>query len=305
MKLTQSGKLAIALMLLTTAIAVTGVGFGLWSQILSVNGEVQTGNVLVEYGDYHGLGAFTDDDGIVDDLVYGPAIFLEPLDAGEEDPNGSGSIPAIQIYDGNGSSSSADPSSSGPFMSRYDKDVGICTADTAPDLQGNETILEIIISNGYPSYWCTTWFPTKNTGSVPVKLQSKTLISVSPEVDLAFGIGYCVDTDGFSPPLPLLEPPPEATNYCPEVDGILTTSSPEDYDIFIAMCPAIAPDAIGIGTQLDPTPSEFDSGLSCITMHVEQGFEQGDEETFQIELLWVQWNEYVEPEFEFPPIPEP
>lgn len=75
MKLTQSGKLAIAFMLLTAAVAVTGVGFGLWSQILSVNGEVQTGNVSVEYGDFLGLGAFTDDDGIVDDVVYGPLIF--------------------------------------------------------------------------------------------------------------------------------------------------------------------------------------------------------------------------------------
>jgi hypothetical protein len=47
MKMTQSGKLAIAFMLLTTAVAVTGMGFGLWSQILTVNGQVQTGTVVV------------------------------------------------------------------------------------------------------------------------------------------------------------------------------------------------------------------------------------------------------------------
>ncbi|GEM_PF-1813615 len=236
--------------------------------------------------------------------MYGPFLFFEPLDAGEENPNGSGSIPAIQIYDGNGSSSSADPSSSGPFVSRYDKDVGICTADTALDTQGNETVLEITISNGYPSYFCTTWFPTVNTGSVPVKLQSKTLISTVPPLDLAFGVGWCVDGDDITPPVPG-GAPDAFGHFCPEVDGILTTSSPEDYDFLIAVCPAGPPGAIGIGTQLDPTPSEFDSGLSCVTIHVEQGFEQSDEETFEIELQWVQWNEYVEPEFEFPPIPEP
>jgi len=31
-------------------------------------------------------------------------------------------------------------------------------------------------------------------------------------------------------------------------------------------------------------------------LHVEQGSEQSDEETFEIEMLWVQWNEFVEPE---------
>ena len=39
-------------------------------------------------------------------------------------------------------------------------------------------------------------------------------------------------------------------------------------------------------------------------LHVEQGSEQSDEETFEIEMLWVQWNEFVEPEGEppfFPP----
>lgn len=66
----------------------------------------------------------------------------------------------------------------------------------------------------------------------------------------------------------------------------------------------MAPGAIGIGTQLDPAPSEFDSGLSCVSIHIEQGAEQGDVETFQIELLWVQWNEYEEVAPPFPFFPE-
>lgn len=232
-------------------------------------------------------------------------LFFFPLDDGEEDPNGVGSPPAIQIYDGNGSSSSADPSTAGPVPERYDKDVGICTVETALDTQGRETILEITVGNGYPSYWCTAWFPAKNTGSVPVKLQSKTLVSTLFPVDLAFGLPWCIDTDDITPPFPIFEA--EEFEACPEVDGDILVQSPEDFDISIAMCPSVGPPSIGIGTQLDPTPSEFDSGIGCIALHVEQGFEQNEEETFVIEMLWVQWNEFVEPVIGpiFPPLEIP
>ena len=286
----RSAKVPIIFMGLVAAIAVTGMGFGLWSQILTVDTQVQTGQVIVEFQEVLGFGVFTDDDGIVNDP--GELGFL--FDDGEEDPNGFGGPPAIQIYDGNGSASSADPAAPSFFEgSRYDKDVGICTAETSLDTQGRETILEITISNSYPSYWCTTYFPVKNTGSVPVKLQSTTLTSVLPPLDFGFFF-WCVDIDGFS--LPVVAEGGSFGNGCPEADGDILVQSPEDYDIAIGVCPPFEYPFVGIGIQIDPSPSEFEGGIGCIMLHVEQGSEQSDEETFEIEMLWVQWNEFVEPE---------
>ena len=48
-----------------------------------------------------------------------------------------------------------------------------------------------------------------------------------------------------------------------------------------------------IGYQMDSIPSENDRAECPIAFHVEQGAEQNDTQTFQIELFWVQWNEFV------------
>ena len=226
-----------------------------------MDAQVQTGQVIVEFQEVLGFGVFTDDDGI----VYDPGELGFPFDDGEEDPNGFGGPPAIQIYDGYGSASSADPSGPSIFEgSRYDKDVGICTAETSLDSQGRETILEITISNSYPSYWCTTYFSVKNTDSVPVKLQSATLTSVFPPLDFGFFF-WCVDTDGFSPPV--AAEGGSFGNGCIEVDEDILVQSPEDYDIAIGVCPSFGYPLIEIGAQIDPhrLSSKVVSDVSCST----------------------------------------
>ena len=200
-------RLGIIVMLLTSAVAVVGMGFGLWSQILTVNGTVQTGTVIAEWSNRSGEAPFTDDDGVMDDIDW---------DNGEHiSPN-----PAPQIYDAHGSSSSADPSSPGPLASRYDKDLGICTVAKEQDTQGRDTILNITANNGYPSYWCTTHAYAINTGSIPLKLQDIVLIGVNTggteDQSIREGEIWCVDTDLVEDALELIGPP---GTPCPENDG--------------------------------------------------------------------------------------
>ena len=58
-------KLGIVLMVLTSAVAVMGMGFGLWTQVLTVGETINTGTVNLEY-----TLAFTDYDGVIDDPLF-------------------------------------------------------------------------------------------------------------------------------------------------------------------------------------------------------------------------------------------
>lgn len=59
----------------------------------------------------------------------------------------------------------------------YDKDVGNCTAEIDP---GDPQILNVTINNGYPCYSCDIDYTIKNTGTVPVKVQSMTITNPTP-----------------------------------------------------------------------------------------------------------------------------
>jgi hypothetical protein len=131
-------------MVLLVALALLGVGYGLWSKVLFIDGTVHTGNVNAEF-----LGPFTDDDGTDD----GGDCFI-------------------------GGPGSCDPMAPGPAPERYDKHVATCAAQL--DVTDPQ-ILNVVIANGYPSYWCTVWFTVENTGTVPVKVQAYNLTGV-PEV---------------------------------------------------------------------------------------------------------------------------
>ena len=191
----------VIFMLLTSTLAAIGVGFGLWSQVLTVNSSVQTGTVIAEWSNRSGEAPFTDDDGVMDDLDWD---------------------------DGNGS---ADSSSEGPVADRYDKDVGICTVEKELDTQGRETILNITANNGYPSFWCTTHPYAINTGSIPLKLQAINLIGVNsgglvdqPIEETDF---WCIDTDLVTDALLWGGSP------CPENDFDLQVSVLGLYDCFL------------------------------------------------------------------------
>src|SRR3990172_506531 len=130
-------------MLLIAGLAVLAIGYGLWSQVLTIRGRINTGNLATAFNR-----AFTDDDG---------AVNQAPLDG-----NDTGNCP-VQA----GGGSSCDPAASGsdPKL-RHDKDVGSCRATVSTD----GLIGTVTKDRAYPGYFCTAWFQVLNSGNVPVRI---------------------------------------------------------------------------------------------------------------------------------------
>lgn len=135
-------------MVLVLALAGLGVGYGLWSKLLLINGIVNTGTVDAMFAL-----AFTDDDNVVNN--------------GDKDGGATPDDGECELF-GTGS---CDPKAFGPNPDRYDKDVGVCRAAVSADGMS----LTVTVANGYPSYHCTVWFDILNSGTIPVKIQSLTL----------------------------------------------------------------------------------------------------------------------------------
>ena len=95
---------------------------------------------------------------------------------------------------------------------------------------------------------------------------------------------WCIDTDLVTDAL-LWDGSP-----CPENDFDILTQSVEDFDLQVSVLGLY--DCF-LGFQMNPVPSEFETAECPIAFHVEQGAEQDDLQTFRIEPLWVQWNEFV------------
>ena len=179
MKNWRGMKVSVVFMLLVSAVAVTGMGYGWWSQTLVISKTVNTGNVDLVY-----QGASTNDDA----TTTGGLIDSDDNDL------------MIQIFDFWATSSSADPSAFGPAGTstatstpRYDKDVALCEASiVSPD---TATLDEYRV---YPSYHCTAWFDIANNGTVPVKVESiRLLFATSTEVFIDPALGVTpVDLNG-------------------------------------------------------------------------------------------------------------
>lgn len=135
-------------LILIIALALLGVGYGIWSQSLFIRGTVVTGNVSAEF-----VRAFTDDDGQVDNPAF--------------DSQDTGTC-AISI----GGDLSCDPADYGPDPKpHHDKAVGVCIAE----ILGDPTHGAVTQKNVYPGYFCTAWFAVQNNGSIPVKVGSATI----------------------------------------------------------------------------------------------------------------------------------
>lgn len=117
-------------------------------------------------------------------------------------------------------------------------------------------IAYVNIYNAYPSYYTTAWFDIVNTGSIPVKIQS-VLINGIPVM------------------------PSEPTGFDLDDDG--------DTDVTIHVS------EITIGLQIDPWYWNEEVAQMDLDIHVEQGAKQNSNYYFEVEILLVQWNEYVPP----------
>ncbi len=144
----RSLPISTTFMLLVAGLAVLAIGYGLWSQVLTIGGRINTGNLATEFNL-----AFTDDDGVVD--------------MAELDGNDTGDCP-VQA----GGSTSCDPAASGEDpKDRHDKDVASCKAALSADgLEGTVTK-----DRAYPGYFCTAWFQVHNSGNVPVRIARATI----------------------------------------------------------------------------------------------------------------------------------
>jgi hypothetical protein len=138
-------------MILVLALAMLGVGYGLWSKLLLIKGTINTGEVDAIF-----YGVFTDDDDVENNPLK---------DDGDDVPCPVGG-------------GSCDPKEFGPNPARYDKDVGECIAMLDPQDLTKETLL-VTVGNGYPSYHCTVWFDILNNGTIPLKIQDLKLTPVN------------------------------------------------------------------------------------------------------------------------------
>jgi hypothetical protein len=135
-----------------------------------------------------------------------------------------------------------------PFGEVEDKDV----AQTSAEIDaGDPQILHFRITNGYPSYTGDCQVEYTYIGSVPVKVESITLV-----------------------------PGPNLTNCV--VDQSPRTGS------FVATCDQLTITwANGLCTQMHHN----DFMASSLRVHVEQEAEESTEYTFEVLLKLVQWNE--------------
>ncbi len=241
-------------MVLVVALAMVGVGYGLWSKTLFIEGTVNTGRVNVAF-----TAAFTDDDDVVDDPAkdsQDTASCVAQGDIGSVPPGYESESCPPNAY------SSCDPAATGVDpKDHYDKAVARCDArlataaeDDDQEQPGIQTVF-VAITNGYPSYHCTAWFDVVNNGTIPVLLHS---FSIEDTVAVPCTQG--------------------ATAYDLDGDG------EDDVEICVSGLPAD-----GSELQLDPfleDPYQLD-----LDIHILQSATQNRTMTFGGELFLHQWNE--------------
>jgi len=156
-------KLWFLCLALVLAMGSLGVGYAMWSDTLTITGNVNTGELVVEFSSQ-----YDNDDGQQND----------PMEAG----SWSGFDTREPEWVGN----------------RYEKNV----ASTTSTFVDGGTTAQILITGGYPCYWGSVAWDITNTGTIPVKLFSVKLIELSKNtpvwtgsIDLVIGTRYYVDVD--------------------------------------------------------------------------------------------------------------
>jgi hypothetical protein len=237
------GLLALALVL---ALGSLGIGYAHWTETLQIKGDINTGWIDVNFMSQY------DNDGV---------NMIDPTGPGEWDFSG----PA--------------PVWNGARLNDPPKDVAQTTSTYSTwDQQrspANPTgnFAEIIVTNGYPSYWGSVAWDLKNHGSVPVELWTVTLVEVkhlpavfAPDMELAIGVRYYVDA------------------YTGTVDE--TLDGGDDFSFILS----------AHGTeQLDPDTWDDDDWNTTayldVTVHIEQDAQQKTSYEFTIDYLFANWNE--------------
>ncbi len=233
------GLLSLALVL---ALGSLGIGYAHWTDTLQIKGDINNGWVDVNFASQY------DND---------PGDMNDPMGPGSWQFTAIG----VPVWQGD----------------RYDKDVASTTSTFSrwdgewPSDRGNEA--EIVITNGYPSYWGSVMWDIENNGSIPVELWTMSLVAVdgpgAPWTTLGqaleIGIRYYVDADA---------------------DGQIdqTLDAGDDFSFILS--------AHNL-EQLDPYTAawNFPKGYLDITVHVEQDSEEKAGYDFAIDYVFANWNE--------------
>jgi len=206
-------KIGILLFVLVLAMGMMGIGYAMWSEDLTIEGTVYTGEVNVTFSHYSNDGG---EHGTCD-----AGGFLVP----NFDPKEPGTWnPDTQIWDGE----------------REIKNV----ASTNCELTVVEEIdtLQITLDNAYPCYFGSVLFDIENTGSIPVKVNSVKLVGkskngvvtdIDPPIDMVACTWYYVDVEGCTVRLSPDAPPVGSMPNSGE-DFALHLS---DYDQFVQIDP--------------------------------------------------------------------
>jgi hypothetical protein len=128
-------QIGVLFMALVIALAAIGVGYGLWSQILVLEGIVNTGEM---------------------DIAWSLKEVDQIQDFNDVCPNGGG-YTIGQDCDGDGELNDD--------MEYEGKDVAECVAEIL-----DPYTMEVTVSNAYPLFNCFVLYDVHNTGTIPVKI---------------------------------------------------------------------------------------------------------------------------------------
>jgi hypothetical protein len=250
-------KIGFLCMAMVLILGSLGMSYAKWSEILTIEGVVNTGVVDVQFSNQ-----------LSNDPGDPGASELDPMEFG-------------QWYYGPGPDN--DPTVWRWGDERYDKDVGainceLVDEDGNPEGNGGYEMMRITMLNGYPSYYGSIAYTIDNIGTIPVKIASIKLKSVSkegmvtgePDLDLLACETIYVDADAGT-----------CTTTPDPVDGPWF----QDFSIHLS--------DLAVGQQIDPPnigPGP-DFIVGDLGIHVEQGADELTMYDFVIEIEAAQWNE--------------
>lgn len=219
----KSGKFAAIVLLVALALAVSGAGFAHWSQTLTINGDIETGELDWEFVSCS----------VLDESAPPPYY---PTDSPDYTCNLGFEL--------------------GPqgWFWKLDKNVAWGEQELVDsDDDGDKDTLKVTLHEAYPCYFNSVSFYVHNNGSVPLKVE-KVIIN---------GI--------------------EITGLPAPVVGI-DCNGDDKADVEISWND-------NFGVQFDPcipNPAEF-----SFWIHVLQDAPPGEELSFTIQVVGVQWNKYT------------
>ncbi len=242
-------KIGILALALVMALGALGIGYAHWTDTLEIEGDINTGWVDVNFHSQ------------IDN------------DLDSNDPNEEGNW----VF----------PSSGGPPWwdgTRENKDVAKTSSTfstwvgpwSSSNVTGNTA--EMIITDGYPSYWGSVIWDIQNNGNIPVELWKVNLIAVDgPGAPWAAGLPYALEIDV------LYYVDADSSG---QIDQQLDAG--DDFSFILS--------AHNV-EQLDPFTDSwgFPKGWLDITIHVEQDAQMKSSYEFTIEYVFANWNEVPTP----------